>query len=218
MSTVSDVADAVQAFATAGGILAGGIFTYYKFIKDRIYRPRLDLKNEYEIVTIDRHEQLLCHLSIHNQGSTKIELVHEGTALVVTPCSVSADPLHTARWSGNDSGTVNVFAAHDWIESNETIRDDALMSLGPEPAYRVEFWLVVGNPAPQRKRNISFLTARVATRKLTEGALMSNTQSQPHDDGQRVETPEPIVDDPAYDQMYEDPEKTKEIEKEKQNP
>lgn len=220
MSTVSDIADAVQAFATAGGIVAGGVFTYYKFIKDRIYRPRLDLDVACEIVSIGNHQQLICRMSIHNKGSTKIELLHRGTALILTPCTVDSQALHTARWSGNDSGKVNVFAVHDWIENNETIRDDALISLGDELAYRVEFWLVVSNPAPRDKRNISFSTARVIVRPQPtppqpEGAIMGR-----HSDDRRdiAEPTESTVDDNTADQAYEDPERTEEIEEEKQNP
>jgi hypothetical protein len=158
-----DVGDTVQAFVTAGGIVVGGIFTYYKFFKDRIYRPRLDLIIEAERVSLgDKRVVLACRVTIHNMGATKLSLEHDGTALVVRSGTAEDERMHVTHWSSpDDSAVVDVFAKHEWIESTETIRDAVSVTIDPDPAgvYRVELDVVVGHPSPWSKRNITITGA-----------------------------------------------------------
>jgi hypothetical protein len=164
MSTWKDVADAVQAFVTAGGIVVGGVFTYYKFLKDRIYRPRLDLQIDSDRIRLGDRHFLVCRLSVENKGATKLSLMHDGIALIVRSGTVDPRPLRMVRWSDiEDSAVVDAYAAHDWIESAETIRDSAMVSVDSDDsqAYRVELRIVVQHPSPRSKENISIYGAHI---------------------------------------------------------
>jgi hypothetical protein len=164
VTTWTDVADTVQAFVTAGGIVVGGVFTYYKFVKDRIYRPRLDLQIDSDRIRLGDRHYLLCQLSVQNKGATKLSLMHDGIALIVRSGAVDQRPLHTARWSDiENSAVVDVFAKHDWIESTETIRDSALVSVDSDEsqAYRLELRIVVQHPSPRSRENISIYGAHI---------------------------------------------------------
>ena len=164
MSTWKDVADTVQAFVTAGGIVVGGVFTYYKFLKDRIYRPRLDLQIDADRIRLGDRHYLLCRLSVENKGATKLSLMHDGIALIVRSGTGDPRPLRTTRWSDvEDCAVVDVFATHDWIESAETIRDSALVSVHDDDtqAYRLELRIVVQHPSPRSKENISIYGAHI---------------------------------------------------------
>lgn len=154
MTSWKDTGDAVQAFVTAAGIVAGGVFTYFKFAKDRIYRPRVDLRIEVDRVDIDGPESfLLCRASVENKGANKLSLHHQGTALVFRKSEYGASELECTSWSPiQDSGVVDVFPRHDWIESGETIRDEVLLRIAPDTtsSYRVELSLMVAKPSPTR--------------------------------------------------------------------
>src|SRR4051812_26459179 len=71
-----DVGDTVQAFVTAGGIVVGGVFAYYKFVKDRIYRPRVTLDINAGTVVLGTDVFLKCAVSVHNQGNAKLSVQH----------------------------------------------------------------------------------------------------------------------------------------------
>ncbi len=164
MTSLKDTADTVQAFATAGGIVVGGIFTYYKFVKDRIYRPRVNIGIEGGVVTLGGVCFLLCRFTVTNNGTTKLPLKHAGTVGVIRRGVAGNDTFLPTQWSvPKNSAVIEVFADHDWIESTETIRDELLVRLESTAngAYRVELRLVVGAPSPIDRGNIVVSGAEV---------------------------------------------------------
>jgi hypothetical protein len=164
MTAWKDVADTVQAFVTAGGIIVGGVFTYYKFGKDRIYRPRVDIGIECSRVQLGDQHLLKCRLTLENKGATKLPLLHKGTALIIRPGQVDVQPMRVPDWGDLDaSAVIDVFTLHDWLESSETIRDEVLVSTDSDPLrpYRVELRIVVRHPGPRRKPNITISGACV---------------------------------------------------------
>ncbi len=171
MTNWSDVGNTVQSFATAAAIVVGGAFTYFKFVKDRVFRPRVDLELDAEVV-VDRHgvRFVVCHATVHNMGHAKLAIRHdgagptEGTAIVVRLGEAGPGAGDATFWAEIDESVlIDVFEQHDWLESGETIRDEVVirMSSDESSTYRVELWLVVANPVPFRHRRIDITTARV---------------------------------------------------------
>jgi hypothetical protein len=158
-----DVGDTVQSFVTAAGIIAGGVFTYYKFIKDRIYRPRLDLDIQAGTICVDKISYLMCSLNVHNKGSTKLSISHAGTAVIVSPGIAAEEDFKVTRWRKTESVYIDVFARHDWIESTETIHDEALLRVPADgkTAFRVQLRFVVQAPSPLTTENIAIWTTRI---------------------------------------------------------
>lgn len=165
MTDWKNVGDTVQSFATAGGILVGGVFTYFKFIKDRVYRPRVALAIEGGILEPKLGERfLVCRATITNNGATKLPLKHDGTAIIIRIGSPSPVPLNHTTWTPvEESAVLDIFAAHDWLESSESIRDEVIIRASDDPdcIYRAEFRLVVGRPSPLTSGNISIATAQI---------------------------------------------------------
>jgi hypothetical protein len=166
MADWTTISGTVESLVTAGGIVAGGIFTYYKFAKDRIYRPRVDLGLAGRIIEYDDGRRTLtCTVTVHNMGATKLELHHAGTAVIVRPVDLG-DPMTKPTIGGLDDAIVmDVFARHDWLESTETIREDVVARAADDlsAVYRVELRLIITNPKPTSRDNIELNTACVLT-------------------------------------------------------
>jgi hypothetical protein len=156
-ATISRVTDwnsagsTVESFTTAVGIVVGGVWAYFKFIKDRIYRPRVNLTVEAGHVTVDGVRFLACRATIENKGASKLK-VQDGTVLIVRTGSVGEGALLATHWSSNEddaTAMVKVFGKHEWLESTEIVCDDVMVRLeGSETTiYRVELRLLVGHPS-----------------------------------------------------------------------
>jgi hypothetical protein len=172
-----DVADTLQAFATAGGIVVGGVFTYYKFVKDRIYRPRVDLDLTGEFVEIGSILWLVCSVNIGNKGTTKLQLMHTGTAVIITPALDEEDARRAMHWDKTKRIVVDAFAQHDWIESTEIVRDEIAVQVSVDRGIplHLQFRLVVAAPSPLRKENIEIWTSRIIAPRDTSEPTAHHT-------------------------------------------
>src|SRR4051794_24842627 len=81
VSTFSDAAAGIESLVTAAGIIGGGIWAYYRFIKDRVYSPRLDVRIEASRQPIGGASYLDCAVSVHNVGLSKVKLLHTGSGI-----------------------------------------------------------------------------------------------------------------------------------------
>jgi hypothetical protein len=218
MSNLKNVGDTVQAFVTAGGIATGAVFTYFKFIKDRVYRPRVHLEVSGGVIDLgDEGHYLLCRATIANQGGTKLSLVHAGTAIIVRLARSGTDVLKRPAWSsGKESAVLDVFGQHDWIESAETISDDVAVRVpaGAPCLYGAEFRLVVAAPSPSRRGNISISTARVIP-SAQSWTVLPGSDFGTNGDALMSKPGKPIKIKIPH-QKEEDKEETKRIEIEKQ--
>jgi hypothetical protein len=183
-----DTGDTVQAFVAAAGIVVGGIFTYFKFIKDRVYRPRVDLAVDAGLVDLGNGERhLVCRLSVTNKGATKLALSHEGTAVIIRTGKPGWDALDQFLWSDlGESAVVDVFAKHDWLESTETIREDVAVRASTDLTcmYRVELRLNIVHPSPGRRDRITINTSRVVPSTQTLSPNAEETKGEgPHEPG-----------------------------------
>ena len=67
LTDLDTLASVLQALVTAGGIIVGGIFAYYKFFKDRVYRPRVAIDLRAGRVRALGGEALLCRVTVKNR-------------------------------------------------------------------------------------------------------------------------------------------------------
>ncbi len=173
MSAFSDLAAGIDSLATAAGVVIGGVFAYYKFIKDRIYRPRTDLGIEISRIELAGRPFLRCAVSLTNKGAIKIQLRHKGTCLIVRPGTPTGTALRSVRWATNEESAVaNVFERHGWVESNETIRDAVLVAAADHDEnvpYRVELRVCVTDPSPRRSTGIAINSATIIPAVGTAG-------------------------------------------------
>ena len=118
---------AFQAFATGIGIIAGGVWAYFRFFKDRIYRPRLEVSITPSLFTLGTITSLVCRVTVENIGTSRVDILQEGTALVLTAGEIPSKPYREPQWG--ESTVHEVFGDHQWIESGETIHHDVCVAL-----------------------------------------------------------------------------------------
>jgi hypothetical protein len=143
-----DVADTFQAFMAGAAIVVGGVFTYYKFFKDRVYRPRVNVSVEGGHIDIGHEHFLMCRVTMTNKGANKLTIVREGTAAWLFEGS-PGEPFHSTDW-GDHEVIVRMFQRHGWFESGETIADEQVIAVpqGDVAVYRLRFRLVIADPTP----------------------------------------------------------------------
>ncbi len=130
----------IEKIVTIAAVLVGGIWTYLRFIKGRIYCPRLRPSVEGRMAQIDGRRHLVATLTIENVGTSKVDLNHKAMGLrllgpTMQPC---AAPPVQVRWM--QLGTFDVFEKHGWIENGEVIQDQVVIAV-PEgiTAFSLEF-------------------------------------------------------------------------------
>lgn len=124
-------------------IVIGGVWTYLKFIRGRIYRPRLKPSVSGRIVIVSGQPYLIVSIGVENVGSSKVEISQKGTGLrLFSPeLTPAATPPSQVGWM--HLGTFPVFEKHGWIETGECIQDELLISLQQvASAFKLEFRLV----------------------------------------------------------------------------
>lgn len=143
LSDLDTLVSIVQAVATAGGIVVGGIFAYYKFFKDRVYRPRVVIDVRSGRIAALGADAFLIRVTVKNLGGTKLDLVRDGTVVVLAASGAAERDFVVPRFSRK--AVVGLFADHLWLEVAETVSDDVVVRVPPdaEQLYRVSARLVI---------------------------------------------------------------------------
>jgi hypothetical protein len=160
LDDVDKWAGIIEAAATTVAIVVGGVWAYYRFFKDRVYRPRVQLGLDAGLVTKSNQRVLVCRLTVKNMGNTQITLQHGGTGLRIwTPAAQATSPNAWVLvvWARQVTGPI--LEAHDWIESDETVSDELVVRPPSDmgPGYLVE--------------------ARVVLRRRTRGNIVVSARS-----------------------------------------
>ena len=176
------VVDIVGTVVTAGAVVVGGLWAYFRFVKDRVYRPRLEVGLFGQWREVGGESMLHARVTVKNIGATDVELLQEGTALIVESMSAEqSDPPTSVQWTPLQASSI--LEDHQWIEPNETISDDLLLRLGltqPEP---VRFRCALRWKWGSRGGDIVI----VVTRKIIPvGATLDGAEGQ--DDGAEAST------------------------------
>jgi hypothetical protein len=162
MLTWKDGAATVQSAVSTVAIVVGAVWVYFKFIKVRIYRPRLETSISARVLRIAEASFLLVSLSMKNVGSGKAQLRQVGTGLMLQTLDTGASvaPLRKLKW--HEGHVLPVFTEHAWLESSEVVGDELLLCM-PVPGVqlvRAELRLI----CPRRfARNIEFRTTEIRT-------------------------------------------------------
>lgn len=126
----------------AATILAG-IWAYFKFVRGRIYRPRLEPSVSGKSFWRDQKHYLIISTRLKNVGSSKISIDKETSGVRVFLCDAftQTTPPDEAEWVR--VATFPVFEQHGWIESSELIEDQRLVVLPPNQiAAKLELRIV----------------------------------------------------------------------------
>jgi hypothetical protein len=169
------LAKLVEMLAIGGG----AIWAYYKFIKGRVYRPRLKLSLHASNLITSQQNLLLVSLTIENVGLSVVKLQKKSMLVRVLLPEVAKPGSKARKIEGKPIGTFRVFQDHALIESSETIGDEltlSIPSLQPE-AIILQFRVVGWITSLFRKRILEWWKPEIVEPRLT-GMIGSPTNPE----------------------------------------
>lgn len=155
--------DVLTSFAAVAAVLGGGLFTYYKFVKDRVYRARVGFGVRAGYLEIANQPFLKIEVSAKNLGQTRLQILTaqaDRTSIVVSQeRSIHLAPFRAVSWPdkkdsdlrttpASEQAMISLFGLHEWFESGETLRDETVLRIDPSPdhVYRIRVILAVKKP------------------------------------------------------------------------
>lgn len=135
LNNTQKVADIIQKAVTAGALIVGGIWAYYKFVRGRIFVSNLEVVISGEASRQNDRISLVATASVKNIGSSKLEVFHTLTALrILAPKSVST--VRTAEITEWDHlKTLRLFADQTHFEPTEPAVDAHLVVVPGHDEY-----------------------------------------------------------------------------------
>lgn len=135
---------------TAAALIAGGVWTYYRFFKGRVWKPRLELGVFGEASKIGNTSYLWIMVELRNVGSSKVDLPKDGVSLEIfaerprQQVSAADAQKYKVRSVGWDRlWPFDILERHGWIEPGETIRDQTLLELVADTGTPYKIDLVI---------------------------------------------------------------------------
>lgn len=139
-----DISGGIQSLVTATGVVVGGSWAYFKFVRGRTYRPRLSVELACQWRKVDETDLLHVRVRVTNIGASMITLNQHGTGLQV---AFRDDSVHNEiKWksvqltiddqstSKGVDRTFEILREHAWIEPGETVSEDLLLDPGGPPS------------------------------------------------------------------------------------
>jgi hypothetical protein len=164
-------ADLVDHLVTTLAVLVGGSWAYFKYVRGRTFASRAEVAVSGSLYAADQQQIIKATVALKNTGSSKLALERQGKVVRVHEASIdTSSGASELRWDHLE--TVPVFQAHGWVESSETVTDEALIVIpitsdaAAPLAYRLEA-IVFGRLRRRRKRGVKWtgdtiLPARIA--------------------------------------------------------
>lgn len=126
-SAFKDVTGGLQSLVTAAGVLVGGSWAYFKFVRGRTHQPRLSVELAGQWRTVDQTNLLHVRVRVTNLSATLIRLNQYGCGLHVAFPSNSVHNEVIWKYvqllqSGEPpvDRSFEVLREHAWIEPQET--------------------------------------------------------------------------------------------------
>jgi hypothetical protein len=136
-----DWADLLDHLVTTLAVLVGGTWAYFKYVRGRTFASRAEVAVSGALYTADQQQIIKATVALKNTGASKLALERQGKVIRVHTASIDGSSGSSElRWDHLE--TVPVFQAHGWVESSETVTDEALIvvpSSSDAPlAYKLE--------------------------------------------------------------------------------
>jgi hypothetical protein len=173
--STTDWISAATSVVQAVAIVFAGVFAYYKFLRGRTFAYRAEPTASAELVQVGGGDALRVRAILRNTGPSKIPMRLKRLRVF------ALDPSTPAEVVWERVTTVDVFAEHHWVESQETIADEVLVSLQPmagagaPQAYRIEL-VMFSRPrrrlwTPWRTRVLRWSTEAVVVRERSQKGI-----------------------------------------------
>ena len=120
----------IESLLTSLAIVIGGIWAYYKFIKGRLFKPKLELSIKSQIECYKTYKELLMDYKIVNVGLSKVNLSTCGIRIWKYISRADTLDIENVQWA--KIGSFPAFEKHQWIEPGETINEMNLVALNDD--------------------------------------------------------------------------------------
>ncbi len=127
LENAKTLSDLVTNVITSAALIVGGIWAYFRFVKERTYRPRLDVSLSGQWIQVSDRRALLVRIAVKNIGASVVTLLQRGTGVKVQTVS-DAPGSGLVGWDGDR--VFEVLVPHQWIEPGETVTDELLVDPG----------------------------------------------------------------------------------------
>jgi hypothetical protein len=151
-----DVTGGIQSIITAGAVIVGGYWAYFKFIRNRTFMPRLEIGLEGQWRVVDSVDALHIRVQVRNIGASQVHLNQYGSGLRVSfPASgqsgdeIAWEPVPLVV-EPDEAGppparVFELLTEASWVEPGEIVSDELLLNLHRAPgACMLEFQLTYG--------------------------------------------------------------------------
>jgi hypothetical protein len=133
LATAKEVLAMLESCLKIAAIIVGSIWAYYKVIRGRLYKPRLEFSIAGKRIAHEGRAYISVALSLKNVGNSKVIIDPEKSGLRIYTCEhfenvVAPDVVEWTRLS-----TLAIFEERSgWIETNEAFQNQLLVSVPPE--------------------------------------------------------------------------------------
>jgi hypothetical protein len=148
--TWEKVTGVLEHVITAAALIGGGVVTYYRFFKGRVWKARLELDISGETSKIGDRSYLWVTAELRNVGSSKVDLSKDGVSLQVfaerlkpQAGATEAQRYRVRSVAWESLWPFDIFERHEWIEPGETIRDQTLIELLADAGIPYKLDLVI---------------------------------------------------------------------------
>ena len=136
----SQILDYSEKGAKIVAIIAAGIVGYYKFLRGRVFRPRLEIEVSSSLLLVGNRQYIKVAGIIKNTGASRIDFDLANSALRVFAAPERVGEIaDSINWE--QIGILDLGGRHSWIEPAETVCENWLITLpvtASNPAFRSE--------------------------------------------------------------------------------
>lgn len=135
IASKKDFFDALQKIIGIIALIIGAVWGYFRFVRGRTYKPRLEVEMNVDIINRDASILMIIGVEVKNVGLSKFVFNNELTSILIFPYKrenyVVVSGAHSAIWSEPIYASA-ILKNHRWIESGEIIKEQILVALPPE--------------------------------------------------------------------------------------
>jgi hypothetical protein len=124
---IKAILEIISALLQIFAILAAGVWAYYKFLKGRLFKHKLDIELSGTFFSLEAGDHVLASIHIKNSGFTRVDFKTECCVLrIFTPKDrPNLDFTDATIW--RRIATVPILNDHKWIEPSGVIQEEELI-------------------------------------------------------------------------------------------
>jgi hypothetical protein len=126
---LEQVTGSVQNLVAAIAVLVGGVWAYYRVIRNRTFAVRLKLQVSGRLLERGGQQILIATIRAENVGSVKVKLSARGSALAVIGYEALTDVEQAERLPRQRLAMLPVLESHSWIEPVTVIEEKTIVAI-----------------------------------------------------------------------------------------